>query len=170
MTPVCGVCENFITKRAEPYSSSKKLLHFVLGFENIARITNAVQVTLWLSVTISVKLTMSRFQFLNLSGVVNCVNIIDISKSLNHSQCLCPCVCLLVGYTMSPNPSDQLLEITHMCLQQLCIALKMKTLKSFTESLTHSVSDKVTYWAVLDSLKSLGMYSIIRKLSGCRTI
>ena len=30
------------------------------------------------------------------------------------------------------------------------------------QSVTHSVSDKVTYWAVLDSLKSLlGMYSII---------
>ena len=70
----------------------------------------------------SLTLNMSWFQFLNFSGIINCVTNIPISLSLSLSLSFpffffCHC------------------QKGHMCLRQLCSALK--TTKSKRQSFTH---------------------------------
>ena len=74
---------------------------------------------------------MSWFKLLNWSGIVHCV-----TKSLNCSQCLFLCLCLLVGHAMSPCPSDQLLEKLHVSMTALQCFEDAEILRSLIHSVT----------------------------------
>ena len=79
---------------------------------------------------------MPWLEFLNLSGIVNCV-----TKSLNHSQCLCPCLCLFLCRFRCLLILLIHIQKGHMCPEQLCSALKALTSKSVTHWL-----DRVPIW------------------------
>ena len=57
--------------------------------------------------------------------------------------CLCHCLCLFVGQDMSPHHSDQMSGRSEVNWIVFCMTI--------SKVLSQSVSDKVTYWAVLDS-------------------
>ena len=63
----------------------------------------------------------------------------------------CLCLCLLIGHTVSPYPSDQLSERSQVSTTALQCS-EVKTLKKQKMSLT-LMSDTVTCWAVLDRWK-----------------
>ena len=81
-----------------------------------------------------------------------------VTKSLNRSQrlCLCfrICLCLLVVYNIAPHPSNQLSERSYVSTTALQCSEDAEIKTLLTHSLTHSMSDKVTYWSVLDSQKN----------------
>ena len=71
----------------------------------------------------------------------------------HKSPCICHCLCLSVGQVTCPHHSDQLSERSEVSRTALhCSALKKWRLwnKKVTPSFTHLLSDKVTYWAVVD--------------------
>ena len=81
-----------------------------------------------------------------------------VTKSLNRSQrlCLCfrICLCLLVVFNIAPHSSNQLSERSYVSTTALRCSEDAEIKTLLTHSLTHSMSDKVTYWSVLDSQKN----------------
>ena len=95
----------------------------------------------------SLTLNMSWFQFLNFSGIINCVTNIPISLSLSLS-CLCV---FLFSFFLS---LSERLPVSTTALQ-CCEDDKIKT------SVIHSLTDNVTNWA---EAKKEHNHSAIRKV------
>ena len=79
---------------------------------------------------------MLWLEFLNLSGKVK-----DVTISLYGSQCLCLCFLLVIPCLLSSHPSDHLRERSQV------------STRAPKTSLTDSLTEKVTFWAVWTKVK-----------------
>ena len=75
--------------------------------KNIARIANAVPVTLYSRVTVNVQIVVIKCQKCNQCQVTKATSLWGRSLRV-LSKCICLCHCLFIGQVMSPQLSDQM--------------------------------------------------------------